>query len=469
MKASKGQAALYLVVVLVGIMILVLANVGAFLAVRAKNHAMNAGDAAALAAARRQAELLNEIGRLNLRHAEADYVGDREEALECVEKQRRLAFLGPIDCLRRANDAAKANGAEPDEDMAGIIRKHVSDIREKYMNNPDLYPEPWEGAWEEYAAELSAIAAEGVCAGCDNVDFVDAVSCFPLTHKSFYSAVAGESWCKFVVANWEWLLDRDSHNMPLPVPGVTAAVVNSEFCSLHLKAELLVLDDSEMTRFRELLSANGASFPPMQGVPFGADNRPPNDPSRIYFFYDTEGVWRQWIELDPQSKFHLPLVGKAKPEFDVLGCTSVFRVTEKMPRLLSGDSTTVAWNAAAKPFGTISTADGLSPVTHEEARGMVLPAYEAVRLIPVGAANADGLDLSTADAKWLDHVRDHVPAYAADGIGGLSAGCEYCACLKKWEDPTYRAKAAAWIARNAETCRRGSGGSSPTGGTSYAH
>ena len=272
------------------------------------------------------------------------------------------------------------------------------------------------------------------------------------------------------MANWEWVLDRDSHNMPLPVPGVTAAVVNSEFCSLHLKAELLVLDGSEMTELRELLSANGASFPPMQNVPFGTeDTPPPNDPSRIYFFYDTEGVWRQWIELDPQSKFHLPLVGKAKPEFDVLGCTSVFRVTETMPRLLSGDSTTVAWNAAAKAFGTINTADGVSPVTHEEARGMVLPAYEAVRLSPVGAANADGLDLSTADAKWLDHVRDHVPAYATDGIGGLSAGCEYCACLKKWEDPTYRAKAAAWIARNAETCRRGSGGSSPTGGTSYAH
>ena len=212
-----------------------------------------------------------------------------------------------------------------------------------------------------------------------------------------------------------------------------------------------------------------ALLPPVIAIGLALINRPPDDPSRIYFFYDTEGVWRQWIELDPQSKFHLPLVGKAKPEFDVLGCTAVFRVTEKMPRLLSGDSTTVAWNAAAKPFGTISTADGMSPMTHEEARGMVLPAYEAVRLIPVGAANADGLDLSTADAKWLDHVRDHVPAYAADGIGGLSAGCEYCACLKKWEDPTYRAKAAAWIARNAETCRRGSGGSSPTGGTSYAH
>ena len=165
----------------------------------------------------------------------------------------------------------------------------------------------------------------------------------------------------------------------------------------------------------------------------------------------------------------MPVVGRPKPEFDVLGCTAVFRATESMPRLLSGDSTCVSWNAAAKAFGTMITEDGVSPVTHESARGMVLPAYEAVRLIPVGAANADGQDLSTADATWVDHVRDHVPAYCADGVGGLSAGCPYCSCLKKWEDPAFRAKIAEWIARNAETCRRGSGGSGPSGGTSYAH
>ena len=75
MKAERGQVALYLAMVLVAVMVLALMNVGAFLAVRAKNHAMNAGDAAALAAARRQAELLNEIGRLNLRHAEAEWIG----------------------------------------------------------------------------------------------------------------------------------------------------------------------------------------------------------------------------------------------------------------------------------------------------------------------------------------------------------------------------------------------------------
>ena len=95
MKTSRGQAALYLVMALVGIMMLVLANVGAFLSVRAKNRAMNAGDAAALAAARRQAELLNEIGRLNLRHAEADYIGDRRIKLTAAYGRRNECSFCP--------------------------------------------------------------------------------------------------------------------------------------------------------------------------------------------------------------------------------------------------------------------------------------------------------------------------------------------------------------------------------------
>ena len=103
MRAARGQVALYLLLALVAITVLVLANVGAFVAVRAKNRAMNAGDAAALAAAHRQAELLNEIGKLNLRHAEAEAVGDWERCREIVRAQRMLAFLGPLDCLRAAN------------------------------------------------------------------------------------------------------------------------------------------------------------------------------------------------------------------------------------------------------------------------------------------------------------------------------------------------------------------------------
>ena len=179
MNARRGQVALYLVVVLVAITILTLANVGTFLAVRAKNHAMNAVDAAALAAARRQGELLNEIGRLNLRHAEVefselakppkerDWEGARAVILNILKEQQRIAFLGPIDCLRVANEAAKDNGAKPDAKLTSILQQQISYIYSEYLPNPDRYPPPWPGAWEEYASDLSSIAADGVIALCD--------------------------------------------------------------------------------------------------------------------------------------------------------------------------------------------------------------------------------------------------------------------------------------------------------------
>ena len=66
MKAKSGQIVLYLVLVLVAITFLAVMNVSAYLGVSAKNKTMNAGDAAALAVAKYQAELLNKIGSRNI-------------------------------------------------------------------------------------------------------------------------------------------------------------------------------------------------------------------------------------------------------------------------------------------------------------------------------------------------------------------------------------------------------------------
>ena len=477
MTARRGQVALYLVFVLVAITILTLMNAGAFLAVRAKNHAMNAGDAAALAAARRQAELLNEIGRLNLRHFDEDMrqlakhkdERDWKASLAIVARQRRLCFLGPLECVRDANKAAKANNATPSPEMSEILSSHASDVGSLFAANPDLYPEPWDGAWEKYANELSALAAEGIAAGCDNIDFLDAIECFPLTSKSFYSMVEGESWCKIVVARWNWLLSSDLRNLPLPSYTPAAAVVNSEVCPLHLKVSPLPWSSQdELAYLCGLASANGLSpTPPLEtedGEPI-EDDRDMDDPSRLYFFYD-ESHWCDW---SPQiSKANLPLVGTVKPEFDVRGCSCIFRVYEEIPQLLSESSRLGSWNAAAKPFGTIETFSGRSKVTDEAAKGMVLPAFEAVRLVPIALAD-NGNDLSTADKPWLDHVRKHVPAFLERGADALSPSCRYCQCLLKWSDPEFRSKAASWVEANAETCRRGSGSYAPSGGTSYAH
>ena len=143
MRARGGQVAVYLVLVLVAIAVLMLMNVGAFLAVRAKNRAMNAGDAAALAAARVQGEILNEIGRLNLEHAVADARGDYGESLEIIRKQKRLAFLEPFRALRAAQESARDNGAMRNVEMESILRQHVSHVRGAYAQTPELFPEPW--------------------------------------------------------------------------------------------------------------------------------------------------------------------------------------------------------------------------------------------------------------------------------------------------------------------------------------
>ena len=482
-KVQRGQVALYLVVALVALTVLMLSNVGAFLAVRAKNHAMNAGDAAALAAARRQGELLNEIGRLNLRHAEAEWVGDWDAALEIVNQQRRIAFLGPLDCLRAANEAAKENGAPACcESLSRILSKHASTVRTLYAENPDLYPEPWEGTWDEYAARLSSLAASGIVVGCDNIDFLNAIECFPLTSKSFYSMVEGESWCKLVVAGWTWLLNVDIHNLPQPTKRDVVPTVNSEICPLYLKAMIPLFETPyDLERMRALFAINGASFPESEGVEKypAEDNRPPDDPSRVYFFYDSSWLDKlsQLIQNDNRN---LPLLGRVKPEFDVRGCCSVFRVFEIVPQFLSETKRIGTWNAAAKPFGTIVTTSGRSSVVHEEAKfsglssqsdgelPVVLPAFEAVRLVPIALADG-GNDLSTADEQWLDHVREHVPLVFEGGADALSSSCRYCMSLKKWDDPGFRSRVAAWVERNSETCRRSHGGHSPPGGTSYAH
>ena len=68
MKARRGQIAILLAAALLAVIVLAVMNVSVFLAVRSKNRAMNAGDAAALAVAKYQGELINRIGRLNIEH-----------------------------------------------------------------------------------------------------------------------------------------------------------------------------------------------------------------------------------------------------------------------------------------------------------------------------------------------------------------------------------------------------------------
>jgi len=473
LKARRGQIALYLVLVLVAITVLVLMNVNVFLAVRAKNHATASGDAAALAAAGVQADLLREIGEENvirlqaaLRNEYPDY--DWEGRRDCNDRIRRLCFLSPLRALsvaaKAAIQAVDSNSADvesfEDQSMRKILEQHVFDVRNVYVQDTELYPEPWEGAWEEYAQELELqLGGDGLVAGPENCEFADAYEQYPLLSQGFYRAIAGRLWCWFKY-NGSWIFDCDSHAMPRPVRSHAYAHFNSEIYSLHLSVKPLpeVLD-AEWTNV--IMRITGCSREEI------AQSWMLTNGMHRFAFYD--GRWNAWSSY-PRIRFNpmqFPIMGPVRPEYDVLGCAALCRVRRQVPDVLAereSDDSAYSWTAAAKPFGTEHNLDGDTDVVTCLKR-LVTPVDWQVRLVPVDSVG--GRDLHTADAEWMEHVRDHVPRYLENGPDGLMS-CWYCRQLVAWEVPGFRKEGEQWLEVNADRCEP-VGGGDHCGGTAHAH
>lgn len=476
MKARRGQAVLYLVLVLVAITVLMLMNVNAYLAVTAKNRAMNAGDSAALAVAEWQGELLHRIGELNVEHLRLlmprkvargtkRTIEMRLELAEAiVSEQRRLAFLGPLRGITLANEAARKVGARNSSAMLGILVRHVGEIRNEYVNALEVYPEPWEGAWNEYAATLEEAISSGIAAGPDNIEFRNVSSgASLLTKKSFYNAVAGHSWCWFHF-NAPWA--PECERLPGPEPGeIGAGSPNSEVFSLGLAvnrcaARDLLRDD----RVIEELTGNAIEKPEGPFDPEEYEEDLLDERMSLWFCYDSEGVWRRWWEIDPDGPWRFPVVGKVKEEFDVRGCAAVCRVYEGISDLLAEDQKLdrreAVWTAAAKPFGVYRGGGRDEPVTALE--GLDVPVDWSARLVPVDTVG--GKELSTADPVWIAHLKDHLPIYLEKGPEDLP-GCWYCLQLKAWD--TVRLECLEFLRTGTSTCIRSQGGGTERGGTPH--
>jgi len=446
-RARRGQVAIYLVAVVLALAVLAVMNVSVFLSVRSKNRAMNAGDAAALAVARYQGELLNKIGADNIAHLKAAIEGDEEKCAEIMERQKRMCFLDPIEGLRIGNKAAELNQVDLNagECMQRILQRHVVDVRSIFAKNTDMYPEPWEGAWDEYADRLDSIVGSlngEFIVGPETIEFADAWSCFPLVTKMFYEAIAGRNWCWFHF-NGEWLFDRDSSNMPRPDFREPTPRYDSEIYPLHLDFRPLPpLEDADMIQLIERLTdctkeelANAADLI--------------SDPEQKWAFYDQ--MWRSWYEMDPLAAGGLPVVGRVKPEYDVRGCAAVCRVRNGFDDLVEGRKGEVSWTAAAKPFGTVEDLDGDTAVV-TALKNMVVPAFTDAKLVPIDSVG--GLNLSTADEEWIIHIREHLPEYLSNGPYSVGFSCFYCKQLRKWENPVFRAQGKTWLKYHSGSCLR---------------
>ena len=479
MKAKPGQVALYLVLVLVAITVLAIMNVGVYLSVATKNRAMNAGDAAALAAARRQGELLNEIGQLNLAHLNAALdVTDESQLAEGLEhcdalvlQQARLCFLGPLDGIRAGNEAAQANGATKEIDgLRDLLKQHVDEVRMVYATTTDAYPEPWEGAWREYATALETAIANPLYAGPDNIDFVDAATGHLLLKREFYDAIAGRNWCWFHFYAPGVLDSYTNYRDWSPLSGeagedAQAARLrrcqNCEVYSLHLEARVGSAVDLLGTNLICRLTGRTAMDVARSLVI--------TNTAQVWYFYDADADgdgWRTWTEIDPNGEWSFPVVGPVKAEYDVRGAAAICRVTREVPNVLgSGEDRVVRWSAAAKPFGTVENEDGATDVVTAN-RDFVTPAFDAVRLVPIDAVG--GRDLATADVEWMRHVRNDLPDYLENGPNALSS-CYYCRQLVAWERPSLREQGNRWLKYHSSSCVRPTGGGSAHGGTPHGH
>lgn len=465
MKARSGQVALYLIGILVSILILTLMNVGTFLAVRAKNRTMNAGDAAALAVAEYQGELLNRIGKLNVEHLRAALEDDDERCEEIVREQLSICFFEPLEGIRIGNDAAKRNDAEKSEAMAEIFRTHVADIKRFYVTNPEVYPEPFDGAWNEYAARLETAIANDMYAGPDNADFLDAAGGHFLLQKEFYHAIAARDWCWFHY-NAAGLLDAYSGFRdwaPLPTADEETRrrkCVNSEIYSLGLA----VREGSALTLFGTnlIVRLTGATAREI------SESRLLRTPGQNWFCYDTVEPWRNWWEIDPDGEWRFPVVGPVLPQYDIRGCAAICRVEKKIPNLTGEGERTSIWSAAAKPFGMIKDEDDEVTVV-TALKGLVTAAFSDVRLVPLDSVG--GKDLSTADPDWMKHVHDHLPRYMENGVGATDRRCYYCQQLgyDRWENAAFRHYGSNWLKAHAHECRRPCGPGSGHGGTPHGH
>lgn len=481
MRARKGQIALFLLFVLVVLVLLTLLNVDTFVAVRAKNRLQNAGDAATLAAARKQGSLVNDIGRLNVEHFrlaatvtnELGAVGverlrSRIES-EIVAEQRRVALLGPVDALRLANEAAKRNGMEVRDSFAKILREHVSDIRLIYSGGGqqgDPYPEPYPGAWTEYASRIESVIGEGLATGPDNLEFYYGMGGHMLLNRQFYLAISGREWCWFHFNASGLLTSYSSYDNwgPLPVRRENA-MDNSEIFSLHVISRKCALA-SVFTD--EELVALAKRYADVDLKPEELRDTLLYDPEQVWFFFEPER-WRQWFSglslVDDESGYEFPIAGEIKPEYNVRGCAAVCRCLTDVSAVAIDKDSEFTWSAGAKPFGTVEDLEGnIAPVT--ALKHFVVPCLTDVRLVPLDAVG--GESLGTADYGWVAHVRYHLAPYLENGP--RANGCFYCLQLETWEHASFRREGERWLKHYAGSCRRPHGGGpGGHGGTSHGH
>jgi hypothetical protein len=465
-RKRAGQTVVFFLMVLVILTFIVIWNFDLHKILHVKSVAQNGGDSAALMACRWQGITLNMIGDLNIMHALALSAGDTETPIAITNIQARLCFVGPMIGFMASQQAAKNNGIYRNTEFDDHLREHAEVVRNDYpretgQDGEMLFPEPYEGCWEEYADMLDLIADEGVAAGPENAHFYgDHTGGHVLLNIGFYEAIASMNWCWFY-NNAPGLLESYRNFFPCwwpplpPIPRVEP--INSEIYGLGL------------TKFRTQME-DLVDFETVSGLARGRElgaGLTTNGMQTVATWYCYGGGWGDWEAIDPLGEDPFPISGTVRDEYNYAGADAAVRVETRADRLTPGArgmaiTNRITWSAAAKPFGSLNGTD--RPTSY----GIVLPAYHNVRLIPIDAASGSGGGGYNLD--WRKHIEDHLPLYVEDGPAGLP-GCHYCNQLQTWENSSFRQAGVDWLSQHSYQCiaRGGGGGGGRGGGTRRGH
>lgn len=428
-----------------------------------KARSRNAGDAAALAAARWQGTTLNLLGELNLLQAvslaQSLSVGDPTfaDARAIADLQARVAMTGPLVGLLAAQQAAKQNGAYNQDSYTATLLDHVGEVRASY---DERYVAPYENtptpptAWDDYATMLETVAAFGIAALPDNphlyTDYADYDHL--LLNPAFYDAIASRDWCWFFFHAYGTLQSYTSWRdwPPLPII-ILPNPADAEYFRLGVR---------RVSRLAQLTVPEGGADAPTEqelleelenqaGQSFGTNLL---NVSATWFAFREE-IWFDWASLLPEN---FAFRGDIKPEYNYAGADAAVRLESDTDRLTPGlQKEVITWSAAAKPFGA------LEGPQRPDAFGLVLPVFRDVRLIPMDASTAPA---GGSRPGWWQHIQNHLQPYAAGGPDELEPGCWYCQQLATWENDDFREEGLAWLEQNSASCQQAGGPGAGGGG-----
>lgn len=478
----SGQAIIFLMVVMVIGLLVVLWNYDLHNIVTTKVRIDNAGDAAALSAARWQGITLNMIGELNLMqaahvceslvdpHDPKDVARVQDEVDEIANLRARLALNGPLMGFVAAQSAAFMNmNAQDEGNRQDGFSTWLLERAEAFQASGSLYEgtvrEAYPGAWLEYGNLLASIANNKMVVKSANTEFYRYYGeGHILLDSQFYDAVAAENWCYFKAGLPRERLDHYT-GFWLPLPDLaTRSSVNSEYfgtdlwaASLHLRSYVHAVHEN-VTNYYDHLSFDDVSIDEQVDQYFEdelSDNYDVNTAMLPHVFtnrfpwhvYDVGKWFRKW---PTSAAIPFEKGRKVRDEYNYGGADAAVdcyidavSITPNM-RI---ESDVIFWQAAAKPFGYLE-----DPIDSGTKRppfyfGLVLPAFDNVRLIHNNLSTRTGGGRPNSD----EHFYKHLPPYMAGGLPAIEEfNCFYCEMLKRWEDSSFRQKGSDWLEENQE-------------------